>query len=105
MNELELSTISQSAKRILPDGLIDDLRSMIDRTKESIAAAVNSKIAILYWHIGNRVRKEILNGQRAEYGQEIVAAVSRQLSGEYGKGFSDKSLRRMIQFPKWLGRD
>ncbi len=53
---------------------------------------------MLYWHIGNRVRKEILSDRRAEYGQEIVVTVSRQLTSIYGKGFSDKSLRRMIQF-------
>ena len=51
---------------------------MIDRTRESIAVAVNSGLTMLYWHIGNRVRKEILNNQRAEYRQEIVSTVSRQ---------------------------
>lgn len=53
---------------------------------------------MLYWHIGNRVRKEILNDERAEYGQEIVSTVSRQLMGYYGNSFTDKNLRRMIQF-------
>ncbi len=90
--------MSQPAAPILPQGLIDELRSIIDQTRESVATIVNSKLAMLYWHVGNRVRKEILNDQRAEYGQEIVAAVSRQLTSTYGKGFSDKSLRRMIQF-------
>ncbi len=94
----KLSTLSQPAATILPQGLINELRSMIDQTRESVATVVNSKIAMLYWHVGNRVRKEILNYQRAEYGQKIVAAVSRQLTSMYGKGFSDKSLRRMIQF-------
>ncbi|MBS0650520.1 MAG: DUF1016 family protein, partial [Verrucomicrobia bacterium] len=98
MNKQGLSTLSQPAAPILPKGLIDELRSMIDQTRESVATIVNSKLAMLYWHVGNRVRKEILNDQRAEYGQEIVAAVSRQLTCLYGTGFSDKSLRRMIQF-------
>lgn len=44
------------------------------------------------------MRKEILNDQRAEYGQQIVSTVSRQLTLHYGKGFSDKNLRRMIHF-------
>lgn len=39
-----------------------------------------------------------MKDERAEYGQKIVATVSRQLSTEYGKGFLEKSLRRMIQF-------
>jgi predicted nuclease of restriction endonuclease-like (RecB) superfamily len=98
MSKQKLSRLSQRAATILPQGLIDELRSMIDQTRESVAMIINSKLAMLYWHVGNRVRKEILNDKRAEYGQEIVAAVSRQLTSLYGKGFSDKSLRRMIQF-------
>ena len=98
MSKQELSTMVPPAVPILPQGFIDELRSMIDQTRESIAVAVNSKLAMLYWHIGNRVRKEILNDQRAEYGQEIVSTVSRQLMAHYGKGFSDKNLRRMIHF-------
>jgi hypothetical protein len=80
------------------DTLIGELSQMIDQAKESIASTVNSRITLLYWNIGKRVRKEILNDERAEYGQSIVAAVARQLSMNYGKGFSEKSLRRMIQF-------
>ena len=98
MSKQELSTMVPPAVPILPQGFIDELRSMIDQTRESVAVAVNSKLAMLYWHIGNRVRKEILNDQRAEYGQEIVSTVSRQLMAHYGKGFSDKNLRRMIHF-------
>jgi predicted nuclease of restriction endonuclease-like (RecB) superfamily len=71
---------------------------MIDQTRESVAITVNAKLTMLYWHIGNRVRKEILNDERAEYGQQIVSTLSRQLMGYYGKGFSDKNLRRMIHF-------
>lgn len=98
MSKKEMSTVSQHAGPILPKGLIEELRSMIDQTRESVATIVNSKLTILYWHIGNRVRKEILNNQRAQYGQEIVSTVSKQLMELYGKGFSDKNLRRMIHF-------
>jgi predicted nuclease of restriction endonuclease-like (RecB) superfamily len=71
---------------------------MIDQTRQSIATAVNAGMTMLYWQIGNRVRKEILQETRAEYGQSIVRAISLQLTSEYGKGFSEKSFRRMIQF-------
>jgi len=98
MSKKELSKLSEQVAPILPQGLIDELRSMIDQTRESIAVTVNAGLTMLYWHLGNRVRREILNNQRAEYGQEIVSTVSRQLMDCYGKGFSDKNLRRMIHF-------
>jgi len=37
---------------------------------------------------------------RAEYGQEIVATLSQQLMNNYGRGFSQKSLKHMIRFAK-----
>lgn len=80
------------------DNLLGELQKMIDQTRESIASTVNSKLTMLYWRLGNRIRKEILKEERAQYGRSIVASVARQLTSQYGKGFSEKSLRRMIQF-------
>jgi predicted nuclease of restriction endonuclease-like (RecB) superfamily len=59
---------------------------------------VNSELVLLYWRVGQRVRQDVLNDQRAEYGQGIISALSRQLTQEYGNGFSKKSLRHMIRF-------
>ena len=82
---------------ILSPHLIEDLRLMIDETRKSIASTINAGLTMLYWRVGKRINKEILQDERAEYGQKIVATVSRQLTIEYGKGFLEKSLHRMIQ--------
>ena len=53
----------------------------------------------MYWHIGERINREVLGNERAEYGKQIVAQVARQLQEEFGtKGFDVKSIRRMMQF-------
>lgn len=80
------------------DGLIRELRQIIDQTRESVASTVNASLTLLYWQVGFRIKTELLQNERAEYGQKIVATVSRQLTADYGKGFVEKSLRRMIQF-------
>ncbi|NGX37012.1 MAG: hypothetical protein K1000chlam2_00161 [Chlamydiae bacterium] len=80
------------------ENLVGELRGMIDEARSSIASTINSTLTMLYWHVGTRIQKEILKGERAEYGRSIVATVSRQLTNDYGKGFSEKSIRRMIQF-------
>lgn len=85
-------------KEPLNKGLIEDLREMIEKARRSIASTVNAGLTLLYWHIGNRIHTEILKEGRAEYGKEIVVTLSRQLALEYGRGFNDKNLRRMIQF-------
>ncbi len=98
MSKQELSILSQPDATILSQGCIDELRQMIDRARESVAFTVNSTLAMLYWHVGSRMQTEVLHNQRAEYGNQIVATVSRQLAIEYGNAFTEKNLRRMVQF-------
>ena len=78
--------------------LLADIRRMIEETRSAVAAAVNAGLTTLYWRIGKRINEEILQGERAEYGGQIVVTVSRQLVLEYGSSFSEKNLRRMMQF-------
>lgn len=59
--------------------LIDDLRRIIDGARRQVAVAANSEMTMMYWHIGERINREVLGNQRAEYGKQIVATVSRQL--------------------------
>lgn len=80
------------------DVLLQDLRSMIGETRRHVARTVDSSLVMLYWNIGHRIRKNILKEKRAEYGEEIVSALGRQLASEFGRGFSEKSLRHMIRF-------
>ena len=53
---------------------------------------------MLHWHMGQRIRREILNQQRASYGEEILPTLPAKLEPEYGKGFSVRNLARMIKF-------
>jgi predicted nuclease of restriction endonuclease-like (RecB) superfamily len=78
--------------------LLDDIKLIIDKTSQSVAAVVNASLTLLYWQVGDRIRREILLEGRAGYGRSIVVALSRQLVLEYGNGFTDKNLHRMIQF-------
>jgi hypothetical protein len=47
-----------------------------------------------------RMLKENLHGARAAYGKQILVTVSRELTAEYGRGFSYPELTRMVQFPQ-----
>lgn len=78
--------------------LIADLCELIEATRTGVARAVYSAQVLLHWQVGHRILAEILRYKRAGYGEEMVATVSRQLAAEYGRGFAEKSLRRMIQF-------
>ncbi|MBI3302352.1 MAG: DUF1016 domain-containing protein, partial [Deltaproteobacteria bacterium] len=78
--------------------LLGDIRSLIESARSQTAQAVNAGLVLLYWNIGDRIRRDILNQQRAEYGEEIVPTLSAQLEAEYGRGFSRRNLFNMIRF-------
>ena len=78
--------------------LLKDVRELILTAREQVARTVDSGLVVLYWHVGRRVREDVLRFERAEYGAQIVSALGRQLESEFGRGFSEKSLRHMIRF-------
>lgn len=78
--------------------LLSDIRQLIETTRERTVFTVNSEITLLYWNIGHRIQTQVMGGQRASYGKETISLLAQQLSTEYGKGFAEKNLRRMVQF-------
>jgi len=78
--------------------LLGDIRQLIEASRADLAIAVNSALTLLYWNIGHRIRTEVLQGERAAYGEQIVSALARQLEADYGRGFSAKNLRHMLRF-------
>ncbi len=72
-----------------------------------MAVTVNAGLTILYWQIGDRIRQDILKEKRAEYGKEIVATLSRQLSWSHFKEILPlRSCFSVISTPKcasWSG--
>lgn len=83
---------------VIKGELLEDLRTIIDQARQSVATAINACLTILYWRVGCRIRSEILRKKRAEYGEEIIATVSQQLTKEYGQGFTISGLSRMLKF-------
>lgn len=81
-----------------PAILLAEVRSLIIEARQETARMVNAGLTLLYWRVGDRVRREVLGSKRAEYGAEIVSTLGRQLEDEFGRGFSEKNLRRMVQF-------
>lgn len=79
------------------DRLLGDLRILIDSSRDQVARAVNAGLVLLYWSIGERIRREILGDQRAAYGEQIVETISAQLTSEYGRGFARRNVFHMIR--------
>lgn len=87
------------SKEIQHNPLFVSIKDLIEQSKQQIAMSVNATMSMLYWQIGNRINQEIENKNHSEkYGKQIVATLWRQLETEYSTLFSEKNLRRMMQF-------
>ena len=78
--------------------LLKDIALLIEESKAAVAQSVNTALTLLYWKVGERINADILQNKRAGYGKQIVVSLTRQLTEQYGTGFSEKNVRRMMQF-------
>lgn len=81
----------------LPEPLFAEVRQLIHAARQRVALAVNAELTQLYWHIGRRISAELLQGQRGQYGKQVVAELARQLTADFGKGWSERQLRYCVR--------
>jgi predicted nuclease of restriction endonuclease-like (RecB) superfamily len=82
----------------LNQNLFCEIKSLIEQGRRQVAVTVNATMTLLYWQVGKRLNDEVLKDRRAEYGKQVVATLSQQLTEEYGKGWSEKHLRHCLRF-------
>jgi predicted nuclease of restriction endonuclease-like (RecB) superfamily len=83
---------------VVPGALLEDVRSLIQQTRQGVAQAVNAALVLLYWQVGQRIHTAILQQQRATYGEEVISHLAGELTREFGHGFSRPNLFRMVRF-------
>ena len=91
-------SVAKASVGIDETSLLRDLRSLVQSARQRIATAAYSTQTVLCWHMGRRLAGEHLQGGRAAYGKQILVTVSRELTADYGRGFSHTELTRMVQF-------
>ncbi len=96
----QVSLASEIARSMPPGSrsLLRDVRELILGARSQVAQTVNARLTMLYWQVGGRVRRAILGEKRGKYGEKVVTAIATRLEVEFGRGFGEKNLRRMIQF-------
>ena len=78
---------------------INEVKEILKNARQKAYTAVNSAMVEAYWKIGRRIVEEEQSGrERAEYGKEILQNLSKELTEEFGKGYSYRTLREIRQF-------
>ena len=81
--------------------ILKDMREIIEQSRDAAYKAVNSVLLQRNWLIGYRIAEEELQGvDRAEYGAKIIAKLAKELTVEYGKGFTKTNLYNFYSFYK-----
>lgn len=76
-----------------------EIKEILSNARKRAYSAVNSAMVEAYWNIGKRIVEEEQDGkERAEYGKEIIKKLSKELTTEFGKGFSERTLWEIKQF-------
>jgi predicted nuclease of restriction endonuclease-like (RecB) superfamily len=73
--------------------------AILEEARGKVVRAIHSNMVIAYWLIGREIVQALQRGdERAEYGKQLVAKLSKQLTERYGSGFSVANLKNFRQF-------
>jgi predicted nuclease of restriction endonuclease-like (RecB) superfamily len=79
--------------------IYNQIRDILTRARERVWQTVNHEMVCCYWEIGRILLEDEQKGEeRAAYGESLLADLSKKLSTEFGKGFTERNLRNMRSF-------
>ena len=86
---------------IKTDDILKDMCGIIESSQKAAYQAVNIALVRRNWLLGYRIASEEMRGkERAKYGEEIIKKLAKELSAEYGKGFTKSNLYSFYAFYK-----
>lgn len=79
--------------------MMNEIRKLVLNARQNVAVQVNTELLSTYWNIGKIiVEHEQENKNRADYGKQTLKLLSKDLTREFGKGFSVSNLQFMRRF-------
>ena len=81
------------------NSMVLEIRELLENARKNVAQQVNTQLLTTYWNIGRIiVESEQQNQIRADYGKQTLRELSKELTREFGKGFSRSNLQNMRAF-------
>ncbi len=87
-----------SQSPLVDNALAAEVKKLIQSAKQRAVVAVNAELTLLYWQVGKRIADEVLGGERAEYGKQVIDHLARDLTVAIGKGWNKKQLHHCLRF-------
>ena len=77
--------------------IFQGIQNIIEKARTKVSTFLNTETTLLNWQIGNYINQQLIQENRADYGDKIIATLSQQLTLNYGKGYSYSALTRMCK--------
>ena len=86
-------------KRTSYRNLVDRIAEILSQARKNVVRQINQTLVLAYREIGKEIVEFEQKGKtRAEYGEELIKRLSRDMTERFGKGFSEINLRNMRRF-------
>ena len=83
----------------LSTNISTDIKTLLTQARKKVVQSVNTTMVYTYFEIGRVIVEHGQQGkERAEYGKETLKQVSKELTREFGRGFSVTNLKQMKSF-------
>jgi predicted nuclease of restriction endonuclease-like (RecB) superfamily len=87
------------SKLVRENNLYHQISELLRTARKNVLQSVNITMTKTYFKIGKLIVEEEQKGkQRAVYGEKLITELSKELTEEYGKGFSTTNLKQMRTF-------
>ena len=82
--------------------VLKDTSQIIVKTRDYTYQSVNKALILRNWLLGRRISQEVLRDGSFEetYGKKLIADLSKELTSNFGKGFSPSNLYKYVRFYK-----
>lgn len=99
MEEMNSNEIEKLTNLPVSADLATDVRTILQEARKIVARQTNTAMTAAYWLIGKRIVEEEQHGASiAKYGERLLENLSKELTAEFGNGFSYANLRNMRLF-------
>ena len=78
------------------DVLYNDIKKLVEESRNRVYKTVNTEMIKLYWNIGELVVNKQNGNHRAKYGDYLIDNISKKITNDYGKGFSQRKILPML---------
>ena len=76
----------------------EEIKNILVTARNKVYQTANFTMVEAYWNIGKSIIEEQDGNEKAEYGTGLLKELSKQMTQDFGKGFTVANLKNMRQF-------